>query len=149
MNEKAHNRRKQCKYGSLIMIEMQPPIDVPIFFTEVLRISKVLINPHWCPYAWKPMRGPNTWSGSSVVSQDPFSRASGPSLLASLGCSTLSPLSSFRPKHCGPHYLRCTTLATPQTRFVWSCKTVVHSVHLQRRAQVSRGLRVSNLTIDN
>ena len=43
---------------------------------------------------------------------------------ASPGCSPPSSLSSFRLKWRGPCSLWYTVAATPQTRLVWSCKTI-------------------------
>jgi hypothetical protein len=53
----------------------------------------------------KPMRGPSSRLGNSIDSLRPSPYTSGALILASLGCSLLSPLSSFQLKHRRPCFL--------------------------------------------
>jgi hypothetical protein len=86
---------------------------------------KVTTNPHWCPYAkGSPHEGQAPQSSNSVESRGPSPRASGAPLLAPLGRSLPSPLSSFRLKRRGPRSLRYTVAAVTQTRLSRSCKTL-------------------------
>jgi hypothetical protein len=60
---------------------------------------KVLTNPRWCLYAkGSPCEGQAPQSSNSVMSHRHSPCASGAPLLAPLGCSPPSPLSSFRSK---------------------------------------------------
>jgi hypothetical protein len=86
---------------------------------------KVPTNPRWCPYAkGSSYEGQAPRSSNSVESRGPSPRASGAPLLAPLGRSPPSPLSSFRPKRCGPRSLRYTVAAVTQTRLSRSRKTL-------------------------
>jgi hypothetical protein len=86
---------------------------------------KVPINPRWCPYAkGSPRESQAPRSSNSVESHRPSPRASGAPLLAPLGCSSPSPLSSFRSKCRGPHSLRYTVESVTQTRLSRSHKTL-------------------------
>jgi hypothetical protein len=70
-----------------------------VFLPRYPEPRKVLTNPRWCPYAkGSPREGQAPRSSNSVESRGPSLRASGAPLPAPLGCSPLSPLSSFRPK---------------------------------------------------
>jgi hypothetical protein len=70
-----------------------------VFLLRYLKPCKVPTNPCWCPYAkGSPREGQAPRSSNSVESHRPSPRASGASLLAPLGRSPPSPLSSFRPK---------------------------------------------------
>jgi hypothetical protein len=104
---------------------MQNPIDALVFLTRYLQLHKVLTNPHWCPYAkGSPHEGQALQTCSSIYSHGPSPHAIGAPLPASLGCSSSSSLSSFCTKRHLPHSLRHSVAATPQTRLVWSHKTL-------------------------
>jgi hypothetical protein len=97
----------------------------PVFLLRYPEPCKVPTNPRWCPYAkGSPREGQAPRSSNSVESHGPSPRASGAPLPASLGRSPPSPLSSFRPKRCGPHSLQYTVAAVTQTRFSRSRKTL-------------------------
>jgi hypothetical protein len=97
----------------------------PIFLLRYPKPRKVPTNPHWCPYAnGSPREGLAPRSSNSVESHGPSLRASGAPLLAPLGRSSPSPLSSFQPKHRGPHSLRYTVTGVTQTRLSRSRKTL-------------------------
>jgi hypothetical protein len=86
---------------------------------------KVPTNPRWCPYAKEsPREGQAPRSSNSIESHGPSPHASGALLLAPLGRSPSSPLSSFRPKRRGPCSLRHTVVAVTQTRLSRSRKTL-------------------------
>jgi hypothetical protein len=71
----------------------------PIFLPRYSEPRKVPTNPRWCPYAKEsPHEGQAPRSSNSVESRGPSPHASGALLLAPLGRSSPSPLSSFRPK---------------------------------------------------
>jgi hypothetical protein len=85
---------------------------------------KVPTNPRWYPYAkGNPREGQAPRSSNSVESRGPSPRASGAPLLAPLGRSPSSPVSSFRPKRHGPRSLLYMVAVVTQTRLSWSCKT--------------------------
>jgi hypothetical protein len=68
----------------------------PIFLPRYPEPRKVPTNPRWCPYAkGSPREGQAPRSSNSVESCGPSPRASGAPLLAPLGCSPPSLLSSF------------------------------------------------------
>jgi hypothetical protein len=70
-----------------------------VFLLRYPEPRKVPTNPRWCPYAKGiPREGKAPRSSNSVESRGASPRASGALLLTPLGCSPLSPLSSFRPK---------------------------------------------------
>jgi hypothetical protein len=97
----------------------------PVFLPRYLKPRKVPTNPRWCPYAkGSPHEGQAPRSSNSVECCEPSSRASGAPLPAPLGRSSLSPLTSFRPKRRGPHSLRNTVAAVTQTRLSRSRKTL-------------------------
>jgi hypothetical protein len=96
-----------------------------VFLPRYLEPRKVPTNPRWCPYAkGSPRKGQAPQSSNSVESHGPSPCASGALLLAPLGRSPPSPLSSFRPKCHGPHSLRYTVEAVTQTRMSRSRKTL-------------------------
>jgi hypothetical protein len=96
-----------------------------VFLPRYLEPCKVSTNPRWCPYAkGSPREGQAPWSSDSVESRRPSPRASGASLLAPLGRSPPSPLSSFWPKCRGRRSLSYTVPAVTQTRLSWSRKTL-------------------------
>jgi hypothetical protein len=98
-------------------VEMQTLVD--------LESRKVLTDPRWCPYAkGSPREGQTPRSSNSVESRGPSPCASGAPLLAPLGRSPSSPLSSFQPKCRGPRSLRYTMAALTQTRLSRSRKTL-------------------------
>jgi hypothetical protein len=71
----------------------------PVFLSSYPEPRKVPTNPRWCPYTkGSPREGQAPRSSNSVESCGPSPRASGAPLPAPLGCSPLSPLSSFRLK---------------------------------------------------
>jgi hypothetical protein len=90
---------------------------------------KVLTNPRWFHYAkGSPREGQAPWMSNSIESCGPSPRASGAPLPAPLpaplGHSPPSSLSSFRPKRRVPCSLHYTVVAAPQTRLMWSRKTL-------------------------
>jgi hypothetical protein len=96
-----------------------------VFLPTYPEPCKVPTNPRWCPYAkGSPREGQAPQSSNSVESREPSPCASGAPLPAPLGRSPPSPLSSFRPKRCGPCSLRYTVAAVTQTRLLRSCKTL-------------------------
>jgi hypothetical protein len=104
---------------------MQTLVDDAGIFTEVSVTAKVPTNPRWCLYTkGSPREGQAPRSNNSVESCGPSPRASGAPLSAPLRRSTPSPLSSFRPKRCGPRSLRYTVAAVTQTRLSRSRKTL-------------------------
>jgi hypothetical protein len=97
----------------------------PVFLSRYPEPRKVPINPRWCPYAkGSPREEQAPWSSNSVKSRGPSPCASGVSLSAPLGRSPPSPLSSFRPKRCGPRSLRYTVATVTQTWLSRSRKTL-------------------------
>jgi hypothetical protein len=96
----------------------------PVFLLRYPKQRKVPTNPHWCPTKGSPREGQAPWSSNSVESRGPSPHASGAPLLAPLGCSPLSPLSSFRPKRRGPCSLQYTMAVVTQTRLSRSRKTL-------------------------
>jgi hypothetical protein len=97
----------------------------PVFLLRYPEPRTVPTNPRWCPYAkGSPREGQAPRSSNSIESHGPSPRASGALLLAPLGRSPPSPLSSFRPKHRGPRSLRYTVAAVTQTRLSRSRKTL-------------------------
>jgi hypothetical protein len=96
----------------------------PVFLPRYPKPRKVPTNPRWCPYAkGSPREGQAPRSSNSVESHGPSPCASGAQLLAPLGCSPPSPLSSFWPKRRGPCSLRYTVAAVTQTWLSRSRKT--------------------------
>jgi hypothetical protein len=97
----------------------------PVFLPRYPEPRKVPTNPRWCPYAkGSPREGQAPRSSNSVESRGPSPRASGTPLLAPLGRSPPSPLSSFRLKHRGPRSLQYTVAAVIQMRLSRSHKTL-------------------------
>jgi hypothetical protein len=97
----------------------------PVFLLRYPKPCKVPTNPRWCPYAkGSPHEGQAPRSSNTVESHGPSPCTSGAPLQAPLGCSPLSPLSSFRSKHCGPRSLQYTVAAVTQTRLSRSRKTL-------------------------
>jgi hypothetical protein len=97
----------------------------PVFLSRFPEPRKVPTNPRWCPYAkGSPREGQAPRSSNSVESCMPSPHSSGAPLLAPLGRSPPSPLSSFRLKHSGPRSLRYTVPAVTQTRLSRSRKTL-------------------------
>jgi hypothetical protein len=96
----------------------------PVFLLRYPKQRKVPTNPHWCPAKGSPREGQAPWSSNSVESRGPSPHASGAPFLAPLGCSPLSPLSSFRPKRRGPCSLQYTMAVVTQTRLSRSRKTL-------------------------
>jgi hypothetical protein len=96
-----------------------------VFLPRYPEPRKVPTNPRWCPYTkGSPREGQAPRRSDSVESRGPSPRASGAPLLAPLGRSPSSPLSSFRPKCRGPRSLRYTVPVVTQTRLSRSCKTL-------------------------
>jgi hypothetical protein len=97
----------------------------PVFLPMYPEQRKVPTNPRWCPYPKGSQRkGQAPRSSNSVESRGPSPRASGAPLLAPLGRSPPSPLSSFRTKRRRPCSLRYTVVAVTQTRLSRSRKTL-------------------------
>jgi hypothetical protein len=123
----------------------------PVFLPRYPEPRQVPTNPHWCPYAkGSPRKGQAPRSSNSVESHGPSPHASGAPLLAPLGRSPPSPLSSFRPKCHGPRSLRYTVAAVTQTRLSRSRKTLapLDTITTARaRAEVLCGLsKLTQLT---
>jgi hypothetical protein len=71
----------------------------PVFLPRYPEPRNVSTNPRWCPYAkGRPREGQAPRSSNSAESHETSPRASDALLLAPLGRSPPSPLSSFRPK---------------------------------------------------
>jgi hypothetical protein len=71
----------------------------PVFLPRYLEPHKIPTNSRWCPYAKRsPREGQAPLLSNSVESRKPSPLASGAPLLAPLGRSPSSPLSSFQPK---------------------------------------------------
>jgi hypothetical protein len=114
----------------------------PIFLPRYPEPRKVLINHRWCPYAkGSPCEGQAPWSSNSVESHGPSPRASGAPLPAPLGRSPPSPLSSFRPKHRGPHSLWYMVAAVTQTQLSRSRKTLAPLGTITTARTRAEGLR--------
>jgi hypothetical protein len=97
----------------------------PVFLPMYPEPRKVPTNPRWCPYAkGSPREGQAPRSSNSVESREPSPHASGAPLLAPLGRSPPSPLSSFQPKYRGPRSLWYTVAAVTQMRLSQSRKTL-------------------------
>jgi hypothetical protein len=97
-------------------VEMQTLVDDVVFLRRDLEPRKVPTNPRWCPYAkGSPSEGQAPWTTNIVESRRPSPRASAAPLLAPLGCSSPSPLSSFRPKTPWASF-RYTVATVTQTR---------------------------------
>jgi hypothetical protein len=97
----------------------------PVFLPRYLEPRKVSTNPRWYPYAkGSPREGQALRSSNSVESCGPSPRVSGAPLSAPLGCSSPSPLSSFRPKRREPRSLQYTVAVVTQTRLSWSRNTL-------------------------
>jgi hypothetical protein len=80
-------------------VEMQTLVDDAVFLPRYPKPRKVPTNTHCCTYTkGSPREGQAPRSSNSVESHKPSPHASGAPLLAPLGCSPSSPLSSFRPK---------------------------------------------------
>ena len=98
---------------------------MPVFLQRYPEPRKVPTNPRWYPYVkGSPREGQAPQSSNSIESRRPSPRTSGAMLLAPLNHSSLSPLSSFRPKRGGPCSLRYTVAAMTQTRLSQSRKTL-------------------------
>jgi hypothetical protein len=96
-----------------------------VFLPRYLEPHKVMTNPHWCPYAkGSPSEGQAPRSSNSVESHGPSPRASGAPLPTPLRRSSLSPLSSFGPKRCGPRSLWYTVAVVSHKRLTRSHKTL-------------------------
>jgi hypothetical protein len=96
-----------------------------VFLPRYPEPRKVSTNPRWCPYAkGSPREGQAPQSSNSVESSGPSPRASGAPLLAPLGRSPPSPLSSFRSKRHGPRSLWYTVTVVTQFRLSQSRKSL-------------------------
>jgi hypothetical protein len=122
----------------------------PVFLPRYLEPRKVPTNPRWCPYAkGSPREGQAPRSSNSVESRGPSPRASGAPLLAPLGRSPPSPLSSFRSKRRGPRSLWYTVAAVTQRGCHGLARLLPHSVQLQRLTQEPRGCEVYLNSLNN
>jgi hypothetical protein len=111
-----------------------------VFLPRYPESRKVPNNPCWCPYAkGSPSEGQAPQTSNSVESHRPSPCASGAPLSAPLGRSPPSSLSSFWPKHRGPHSLRYTVTAVSQTRLIRSRKTLAPLGTITTVAQEPRG----------
>jgi hypothetical protein len=106
-------------------IEMQTLVYDTDDFTEVSGTTQGPDSSLLVPYAkGSPREGQAPRSSNSIESREPSPCSSGAPLPAPLGRSSLSPLSSFRPKYHGPRSLRYMVAAVTQTRLSWSRKTL-------------------------
>jgi hypothetical protein len=97
----------------------------PVFLPRYPEPRKVPTNPHWCPCAkGSPHEGQASRSSNSVEKRGPSPHASDALLLAPLGRSLSSPLSSFWLKCRGPRSLGYTVATMTQTRLSRSRKTL-------------------------
>jgi hypothetical protein len=97
----------------------------PVFLPRYPEPRKVPTNSRWYPYAkGSPCGLQAPQPSNSVESRRPSPHASGAPLLAPLGRSLPSPLSSFWPKRHGPRSLRYTVAAVTQMRLSLSRKTL-------------------------
>jgi hypothetical protein len=97
----------------------------PVFLLRYPEPRKVPTNPRWCPYTKGSAReGQAPRSSNFVESRMPSPRTSGAPLLAPLGHSPLSPLSSFRLKCRGPRSLQYMVVTVTQIRLSQSRKTL-------------------------
>jgi hypothetical protein len=111
-----------------------------IFLPRYPEPHNVLTNPHWYLYVKGSShedQAPQT--SNSIESREPSPCTSGAPLPSLLECSSLSSLSSFRPKHRGPRSLQYMVVVAPQTWLMWSRKTLAHLVQLQWLAQETKG----------
>jgi hypothetical protein len=96
-----------------------------VFVPRYPEPRKVPTNPRWCPYAkGSPREGQAPRSSNSVESRGPSPRASAAPLLAPLGRSPPSPLTSFQPKHREPRPLWYTVVVVTQTQLSRYRKTL-------------------------
>jgi hypothetical protein len=96
-----------------------------IFLPRYPEPRKVPTNPRWCPYTkGSPREGQAPRSSNYVKSCGPSPCASGASLLAPLGHSPPSALSSFWPKCRGTRSLRYMVAAMTQIQLSRSRKTL-------------------------
>ena len=96
-----------------------------VFLPRYPEPRKTPTNPRWCPYSkGSPCEGQAPRSSKSVECRGPSPRTSGAPLLAPLGRSPPSPLTSFRPKRHGPRSLRYMVATVTQTRLSRSRKTL-------------------------
>jgi hypothetical protein len=111
-----------------------------VFLPRYPEPRKVLTNPRWCLYAkGSPHEDQAPRLSNSIESHEPSPCASGDPLLAPLGRSPPSPLSSFRLKRRRPRSLRYTVAAVTQTRLSRSRKTLVQLGTITT-TRVSRGV---------
>jgi hypothetical protein len=111
-----------------------------VFLLRYPEPRKILTNPRWCPYAkGSPREGKAHRPSNSVENRGPPPHASGAQLLAPLGRSPPSPLSSFRTKRRGPRSLRYTVATMSQTRLSRSRKTLAPLCTTTRLTQEPRG----------
>jgi hypothetical protein len=97
----------------------------PVFLPRYPKPHKVPTNPRWCPcIKGSPREGQAPRSSHSVESRGPPPRVGGAPLLAPLGRSPPSPLSSFQLKHRGPCSLQYMVATVTQTRLSRSHKTL-------------------------
>jgi hypothetical protein len=97
----------------------------PVFLPRYPEPRKVLTNPHWCPYAkGSPREGQAPRSSNSIESRGPSPRTKWCFASGSSWTLPPSPLSSFRPKHRGPHSLWYTVAVVTQTLLSRSRKTL-------------------------
>jgi hypothetical protein len=114
----------------------------PVFLLRYPEPRKVLTNRRWWPYAkGSPREGQAPRSSNSIESCGPSQRASGAPLLAPLGRSLPSQLSSFRPERRGPHSLRYMVAAMTQTRLSRSRKTLATLGTITTARARAEGLR--------
>jgi hypothetical protein len=113
----------------------------PVFLLRYPEPRKVPTNPRWCPYAkGSPREGQAPRSSNSVERHGPSPCAIGAPLLAPLGRSPLSPLSSFRLKRHGPRSLWHTVAAVTQTWLSRSRKTLASLGSITTAHERAKGL---------
>ena len=124
------------------------PSTTLVFLPRQQEARKLSPSPCWSPSEGIPHKGQapgwvTPWIASGLPHTQVGLRCA--SRQASPGCSSPSSLSSFRPKRRMPCSLWYTVAATPQTRLVWSHKTIspVEYNNGARKHRVIRGVQTS------
>jgi hypothetical protein len=98
----------------------------PVYLSRYREACNFLPSPRWSPTQGSPRKGQALgWVTSWIALGLPHAQVGLRRAFRqdSPGCSPPSSQSSFRPKGHGPCSHRYTVAATPQTQFIWSCKT--------------------------
>ena len=112
-----------------------------VFLPRYPKPRNVLTYPRWCPYTKSsPREGQAPRTRNFVESHKHSPCASGAPLLAPLGRSPPSSLSSFRLKCHMPRFLRYMVAAVTQTRLSRSRKTLAPFVRITTSRARAEGL---------